>query len=94
MARAAVLGGGFKNLPLAELKSHSLVIGSKQVKKALNKGIVQKVFLASDAEPRVIEPLQLLCHQHRIEVVMVETMKLLGDACGIDVGSAAVAIIN
>lgn len=81
-------------MPLAELKKHSFVVGSKQVKKALNKGSVKKVFLAGDAEPRVSEPLQLLCKENDVEVVVVESMKVLGHACGIDVGSAAVAIIN
>lgn len=81
-------------MPLTELKDLPFVTGSKQVKKALNKGVVQKVFLAGDAEARVSEPLKLLCQQNCVEVVMVESMKVLGKACGIDVGSAVAAIIN
>lgn len=80
-------------MPLAELKQSPKVIGTKQVKKALNKGLVKKVFLAGDAEPHILQPLKQLCQQAGVEMVVVESMKTLGIACGIEVGSAAVAII-
>lgn len=81
-------------LPLDELTNSSKVIGSKQVKKAVNKGLARKVYIANDAEPHIIEPLKELCHHKQVEIVMVDNMKMLGDACGIEVGSAAVALLN
>lgn len=80
-------------MPLAELRTKAKVIGTKQVKKALNKGLVKKVFLADDAEPHIIVPLEKLCHQNEVETERVESMKILGNACGIEVGSAVVAIL-
>lgn len=79
---------------LAEIKNRPKVIGTKQVKKAINKGIAQKVFIALDAEPHISEPIKDLCRQNQIEVIMVENMETLGKACGIEVGSATVALIN
>ena len=79
---------------LAEIKNSPKVIGTKQVKKAINKGIAKKVFIAEDAEPHIIEPIKELCRQNQVEVSMVENMDLLGNACGIEVGSATVALIN
>jgi len=80
-------------LPLAELRTKAKVIGTKQVKKALNKGLVKKVFLADDAEPHITGPLEQLCRQNGVEAVRVASMKVLGNACGIEVGSAVVAIL-
>lgn len=80
-------------MPLTEIKDSQKLIGAKQVKKAINKGLAKKVFLAGDAEPHIIQPIEQLCHHHGVEVVMVDSMKALGHACGIEVGSAAVAIL-
>lgn len=81
-------------LPLDELRNSNKVIGSKQVKKAVSKGMVKKVYLAGDAEPHIIEPLKQLCQQNQVEVVLVDRMEVLGNACGIEVGSAAVALLK
>lgn len=79
---------------LKELKNSPKVIGSKQVKKAIAKNIVKKVYIASDAEPHVTEPIKKLCNQNQIELEVVDKMESLGNACGIDVGSATVALIT
>ena len=79
-------------MSLNEVKNSKKVIGSKQVKKAIIKGLARKVYLAGDAEPHVIGPLRELCRQHGVEVEETDTMKDLGNACGIEVGSAAVAL--
>ncbi|SHH17114.1 LSU ribosomal protein L7AE [Thermosyntropha lipolytica DSM 11003] len=81
-------------MPLAELKNAPKVIGTKQVKKAIAKGNARKVYIACDAEPHITEPIKAACLEKNIEIEMVESMEILGHTCGIDVGSAAVAIIN
>jgi large subunit ribosomal protein L7A len=81
------------SLPLDELKDGNKVIGSKQVKKAVSQGIVRKVFIAKNAEPHIIEPLKQLCSQNQVEIILVDSMHSLGEACGIEVGSAAVALL-
>lgn len=80
-------------MSLSELKNSPKVIGSKQVKKAVLKGAAQKVYLADDAEPHITGPLRQLCQQHKVEVEEVRKMEILGNACGIEVGSAAVALL-
>ncbi len=81
-------------MSLEELRNGSKVIGAKQVKKAISKGLAKKVYLAVDAEPHIIEPIKTMCEQHGVDYQPVESMKKLGEACGIDVGSAAVAIVR
>lgn len=76
------------------LKSAKKVIGLKQTTKAINKGIAKRVYLAADADKRIIVPLQELCEQNNITAETVLTMKELGQACGIEVGAAAVAVVG
>lgn len=79
---------------LDELKNSNKVIGSKQVKKAVIKGSVRKVYIASNAEPHIVNPLRELCNEYKVEVEESRSMEVLGNACGIEVGSAAVALLN
>ncbi len=73
--------------------SDSKVVGSKQVTKAVEKGQAVAVVLARNAEDRVVAPLARLCENKSVEVVWVEDMVALGKACGIEVPTAAAAIL-
>ena len=77
-----------------ELANRRFVVGAKQLKKALNKGIVQKVFLACNADPAVTEPIAALCQQLCVDLAWVRSMTDLGHACGIEVGAAAAAAVD
>lgn len=81
-------------MALEALKNANRVIGIKQVTKALRKGIAQSVYVADDADAHCIEPLLESCKEQSVEIVYVETMKVLGEACGIEVGAAAAAILQ
>lgn len=79
---------------LEELKNAKRVIGIKQVTKAVNNGLAGCVFLAADADDRVLKPLKTLCESKKVKVITGVTMTELGKACSIEVGAAAAAIIN
>ena len=79
---------------LSELKTASKVTGAKQVTRALKNGSVRLVFLAQDADPRVTDPVALLCQEQGVETETVPTMTELGAACGIAVGRAVAAILG
>ena len=78
---------------LEMLKSSRKTIGTKQTMKAVEKGIVSCVFVAVDAEKRVVLPLMELCSIKGIPIEEVDSMRVLGDACEIDVGTASAAIL-
>ena len=78
---------------LPDLTGFAVIVGAKQLKKALNKGAAQHVFLAENADPGLTEPLALLCADQRVPLTWVSSMSALGQACGIEVGAAAAAII-
>ena len=69
-------------------------VGLKQLRKALKDGSASKVFLAQNAEPRLVEPIEAQCREMGIPCVWVETMAELGAACGIEVGAAAAAALR
>lgn len=78
---------------LAELRNHRFLVGTKQLRKTLNRGGARLVFLAGDADPAITEPLAQACEKAGVECVWVARMNDLGRACGIDVGAAAVCIV-
>ena len=59
---------------LSELHTAHKVIGVKQSKKAIRDGAAAQVFVALDAEKRVVGPIYELCSEHGMEVTEVTTM--------------------
>ncbi len=68
------------------------VVGTKQTLKALEKGEATAVFIARDAEDKVVRPVLLLCEANKIEKHYIDSMVQLGKACGIKVKAAVAAI--
>ena len=79
---------------LSDLKTGTKVTGAKQVTRALKNGSARRVYLAQDADPRVTEPVEILCREQGVETVAVPAMTELGAACGIAVGSAVAALVE
>lgn len=69
-------------------------IGTKQTKKALEKGILSGVFIAMDAERRLIKPVMAAAKELGIPVYYVESMKKLGTACEIEVDTAIAGVLK
>ena len=78
---------------LAELSRQKLVVGAKQLRKALKAGPARQVYLAENADPAITEPLAAICQEVSVDVSWVRSMTELGKACGIEVGTAAAAIV-
>jgi large subunit ribosomal protein L7A len=69
-------------------------IGTNQTTKALQQSAAKQVYIAKDAEQRVIHPILALAKDKGVPVYWVDTMKQLGKACGIEVGAATAAVIE
>ncbi|TCZ67536.1 50S ribosomal protein L7ae-like protein [Paenibacillus albiflavus] len=74
-------------------QANQLFVGTKQATRAVQLGKADKVIIANDADPRLTIKVASLCTKAGVEVDYVESMKLLGKACGIEVGAAVVAIV-
>ena len=79
---------------LSELKTVQHVAGLKQTIRAVRSGKAKRVFLARDADPMLTGPLRQLCEERGISVVEGHSMKELGEAGGIAVGAAAMAVVG
>ena len=81
-------------MTLEALKTAKRVIGIKQVAKAVKRDAATEVFIADDADAKVVEPLETLCMEQNVPVSRVSSMKELGTACNIEVGAAAAAAVK
>ena len=71
-----------------------MVVGTKQLRKALTNGRAKRVYLAENADPAITEPLEALCQEYHVGCVWVASKADLGQACGIEVGAAAAAAVD
>ena len=78
---------------LPDISREKVVVGAKQLRKSLQKGLVQRVYLAENADPAITEPLARMCSENNIHITWVPSMTDLGQKCGIEVGTAAAAVI-
>ena len=76
------------------LQGKTLVVGAKQLRKALQNGKARYVLLAQNADPAITEPIEAGCQQNSVPCAWVASMAELGRLCGIEVGAAAAAAIE
>jgi large subunit ribosomal protein L7A len=69
-------------------------VGTNQTVKAISRGQARVVYVAQDADRRVIDPVLRAARERGLEVVEVASMAMLGRACGIAVGAAVAAILE
>lgn len=79
---------------LEELKKSKKAIGIKQTLKAVENDTAKMVFIAKDADEKVIGTLKALCLEKAVELEYADTMKQLGKAVGIEVGASAVCLLK
>lgn len=79
---------------LEHLKNGKKVIGIKQTVKAVESNTALEVFVANDADEKVVGNLKEVCQNNGVSIQCVESMKLLGKVCGIEVGASAVCLLK
>ena len=67
---------------MQELSGPNKVVGAKQVKRALRDGRAARLYIAVDADPRLLQPLVQEAVNRQVPVVQVPSMKELGVSCG------------
>ena len=79
---------------MADSPHQAVLIGLNQTKKALLAGKVELLYLADNADERLVQPILLLAQESGIAFERVATMKKLGKRLGIDVGAAVGAVLR
>ncbi|MCY6371565.1 ribosomal L7Ae/L30e/S12e/Gadd45 family protein [Clostridium ganghwense] len=70
------------------------VIGLKQTLKHMKNGDGQLLYVAKDADIKLVNPLIELANEQSLKIVFIDTMKELGKVCGIDVGASVVLVLD
>lgn len=81
-------------MTLEDLKTSPFAVGMKETERAIERDEAKAVFIASDCDDRIADPLKELCAQHQVPTVTDFTKKEIGRACGIKVKAAACAILE
>jgi large subunit ribosomal protein L7Ae len=76
-------------------KTGKIKIGSNETTKAAERGVAKLVVIAEDVNPpEIVMHLPLICKEKNIPFSFVSTKKGLGQYVGIDVGTAAIAVLD
>ncbi|HIH09159.1 MAG TPA: 50S ribosomal protein L7ae [Candidatus Diapherotrites archaeon] len=76
-------------------KSGKVRVGSNEATKAIERGVAKLVVIAEDVTPpEIVMHLPLICREKGIPFSYISTKKGLGQAVGIEVGTAAIAVID
>lgn len=70
----------------------NLVVGFKQVKKAVLAGVCERIYLSDDCSSEISDNLRTIADG--IEIICVPTMHELGNLCEIDVPASCAAQIR
>lgn len=79
---------------LDDLKHYKKAVGVKQSTKAVENGTAKSVIIAKDCEQRVVRGIIELCDRNSVPITYVDSMKMLGKACGIEVDAAVACILK
>lgn len=79
---------------LSSLKDQNKVVGTRRLLKALEQGKVKTVYLAMDADLYITDQVKGACRNFSVPIVEVPTKKELGEACGVEVKTAAAGVLK
>lgn len=77
---------------LETLRNSRKVVGTRRLIRAVLAGEVVEVYLAQDADLFIVRQVRAACNRMGVRIIEVESMKQLGDACGVDVKTATAGI--
>ena len=77
---------------LQKLASAEKVVGTRRLLRALANGEIAEAYLAMDADLFIARQVRQACEYAGVRLVEVDTMKRLGQACGVEVKTASAGI--
>ena len=79
---------------LEKLKDSPKVVGTRRLLKTLANGSVDVAFLGSDADLFIVRQVRSAAEAAGVRLVEQFTMKQLGEACGVEVPTAACGLLR
>lgn len=77
-----------------KIETNKKVIGKKQTQRALLSKEAESVYIAKDADRKVVDEIITISDENDINIIYVETMDKLGKMFGIDVKAAVAATLK
>ena len=77
---------------LEKLKNAAKVVGTRRLLRAIQNGEIAEAYVARDADLFILRQVRDACNAAGVRMVEVETMKELGQACGVEVKTASAGI--
>ncbi len=75
-------------------QAKKITVGLKQTMKAMERQQIDEVFIARDADARLLQSIVQACLKGQVPYIEVDSMKQLGRACNIEVGTAVAGTLK
>lgn len=79
---------------LEKLKNSAKVVGTRRLVRAIEAGEISEAYIAQDADLFIVRQVKDACNRAGVRVVEVDSMKQLGEVCGVDVKTASAGILK
>ena len=77
---------------LEKLKNAQKVVGTRRLLRSIQNGEIEEAYVARDADLFILRQVREACSAAGVRMVEVDTMKELGQACGVEVKTASAGI--
>ena len=77
---------------LEKLKNANKVVGTRRLVRAVQAGEIAEAYIARDADLFIVRQVRDACNRMGVRMVEADSMKLLGEACGVEVNTASAGI--
>jgi len=77
---------------LERLKNADKVVGTRRLVRAILAGEIEEAFIARDADLFILRQVRSACNRMNVRMTEVDSMKQLGEACGVEVKTASAGI--
>ena len=80
-------------MPVNELAVPERIVGEREVRRAIEKGLLRKLFVAADGDEKVTKPVREAATGLGVEVEVVDSKLKLGRACAIERPAALAGLL-
>ena len=77
---------------LEKLRNADKVVGTRRLLRAIQAGEIAEAYVGRDADLFILRQVRQVCNEAGVRMVEVDSMKMLGEACGVEVRTAAAGI--
>ncbi len=77
---------------LERLKNAQKVVGTRRLLRAIEAGEIAEAYIGADADLFIVRQVREACNKAGVRMVEAPSMKELGQACGVEVRTAAAGI--